>query len=120
IWETLDMIKLISYLFPYVSVGFNIFIFCYIGEIVTEQCKLVGEMAYMTDWYYLHHTIARDLILIIVRSNNVVKITAGKLFHLSIATFGDVKSVISNFHNILMNKSSDFFCIQRRTSQSYI
>ncbi|XP_018058961.1 PREDICTED: odorant receptor 22c-like [Atta colombica] len=90
IWETLDMIKLISYLFPYVSVGFNIFIFCYIGEIVTEQCKLVGEMAYMTDWYYLHHTIARDLILIIVRSNNVVKITAGKLFHLSIATFGDV------------------------------
>ncbi|XP_012063230.1 PREDICTED: uncharacterized protein LOC105626542 [Atta cephalotes] len=86
------MIKLISYLFPYVSMGFNIFIFCYIGEIVTEQCKLVGEVAYMTDWYYLHHTTARGLILIIVRSNNVVKITAGKLFHLSIATFGDAKN----------------------------
>jgi len=49
-------------------------------------------MAYMTDWYNLHHTTARGLILIIVRSNNVVKITAGKLFHLSIATFGDVSS----------------------------
>ncbi|XP_018311170.1 odorant receptor 22c-like [Mycetomoellerius zeteki] len=90
IWETLDMAKLISYLFPYLSMSFNIFIFCYIGGIVTEQCKLVGEMAYMTDWYNLHHTTARGLILIIARSNNVVKITAGKLFHLSIATFGDV------------------------------
>ncbi|XP_018344069.1 PREDICTED: odorant receptor 22c-like [Trachymyrmex septentrionalis] len=89
-WETLDMTKLISYLFPYLSMSFNIFIFCYIGGIVTEQCKLVGEMAYMTDWYNLHHTTARGLILIIARSNNVVKITAGKLFHLSIATFGDV------------------------------
>ena len=44
----------------------------------------------MTDWYNLHHKTARDLILIIARSSNVIKITAGKLFHLSIATFGDV------------------------------
>ncbi|XP_018343952.1 PREDICTED: odorant receptor 82a-like [Trachymyrmex septentrionalis] len=88
-WETLDKTRLTSYLFPYLSTSFNIFIFCYIGGIVTEQCKLVGEMAYMTNWYNLHHTTARGLILIIARSNNVVKITAGKLFHLSIATFGD-------------------------------
>ncbi|XP_018311180.1 odorant receptor 22c-like [Mycetomoellerius zeteki] len=90
IWEALDTAKITSYLFSYLSMSFNIFIYCYIGEIVTEQCKLVGEMAYMTDWYNLHHTTARGLILIIARSNNVVKITAGKIFHLSIATFGDV------------------------------
>jgi len=29
------------------------------------------------------------------------------------------KFVVSNFHNLLMNKSSEFFYIQRRTSQSY-
>ena len=46
----------------------------------------------MTDWYNLHHTTARSLILIIARSNDVIKITAGKLFHLSIATFGDVSN----------------------------
>ncbi|XP_018364254.1 PREDICTED: odorant receptor 22c-like [Trachymyrmex cornetzi] len=90
IWEALNMAKITSYFFHYLSMAFNIFIFCYIGEIVTEQCKLVGEIAYMTDWYNLHHTTARGLILIIARSNNVVKITAGKLFHLSIATFGNV------------------------------
>ncbi|XP_018364255.1 PREDICTED: odorant receptor 4-like [Trachymyrmex cornetzi] len=102
IWDTHDMTKLTSYLFPYLSMSFNIFIFCYIGGIVTEQCKLVGEMAYMTDWYNLHHTTARGLILIIARSNNVVKITAGKLFHLSIATFGDVIKTSVVYCNFLL------------------
>ncbi|XP_018406398.1 PREDICTED: odorant receptor 22c-like [Cyphomyrmex costatus] len=100
-WETLDTVKITGYLFVYLSMGFNIFIFCYIGGIVTEQCKLVGEMAYMTDWYNLHHTTARGLILIIARSNNVIKITAGKIFHLSIATFGDVIKSSMVYLNIL-------------------
>lgn len=54
-------------------------------------------MAYMTDWYNLHYKTARGLILIIARSNNVIKITAGKLFHLSISTFGDVSNVNISF-----------------------
>ncbi|XP_071641244.1 odorant receptor 4-like isoform X3 [Temnothorax longispinosus] len=91
-WETLDTAKIISYVIVYLSMSFNIFIFCYIGEIITEQCKYVGQMAYMTDWYNLHHKTALGLVLIIARSNNVIKMTAGKLFHLSIATFGDVSN----------------------------
>ncbi|XP_018046458.1 PREDICTED: odorant receptor 22c-like [Atta colombica] len=100
-WETLDTAKITSYFIVYLSMGFNIFIFCYIGGIVTEQCKLVGEMAYMTDWYNLHYTTARSLILIIARSNDVIKITAGKLFHLSIATFGDVIKTSMAYLNFL-------------------
>ncbi|XP_018406402.1 PREDICTED: odorant receptor 4-like [Cyphomyrmex costatus] len=100
-WETLDTAKLTSYFIVYLSMGFNIFIFCYIGEIITEQCKHVGEVAYMTDWYNLHHKTARDLILVIVRSSNVIKITAGKLFNLSIATFGDVIKTSMVYLNLL-------------------
>lgn len=44
----------------------------------------------MTEWYYLPHKTALGLILIISRSSMVIKLTAGKLIHLSIATFGDV------------------------------
>lgn len=57
------------------------------------QCKHVGEMAYMTNWYNLHRKTALGLVLIIARSSNVMKFTAGKLFHLSIATFGDVSNI---------------------------
>lgn len=48
----------------------------------------------MTNWYNLHHKTALGFVLIIARSNNVIKITAGKLFRLSIGTFGDVSSKI--------------------------
>jgi len=58
----------------------------------------------MTDWYNLHHKTARGLILIIARSNNVIKITAGKLFHLSIATFGDVSNAKNIPFLLLINK----------------
>ncbi|XP_032669714.1 odorant receptor 82a-like [Odontomachus brunneus] len=93
--------KIISYIISYLSMCFNIFIFCYIGEVLTEQCKHVGEMTYMTNWYKLPHKTALCLILIIARSSSLIKITAGKLFHLSIATFGDVMKTSIVYLNFL-------------------
>ncbi|XP_011880170.1 PREDICTED: uncharacterized protein LOC105568811 [Vollenhovia emeryi] len=100
-WSTFDVGKLTSYFIMYLSMNFNIFIFCYIGEIVTEQCKYVGEVAYMTKWYNIHHKTALGLVLVIAQSSNVIKITAGKLFHLSIATFGDVIKTSMAYLNLL-------------------
>ncbi|XP_032669675.1 odorant receptor 4-like [Odontomachus brunneus] len=100
-WGTFDAAQITSYIIVYVSMAFNIFIFCYIGEILIEKCKLVGQVAYMTNWYNLHHKTARGLILIIARSSNVIKITAGKIIQLSIATFGDVFKTSIAYLNIL-------------------
>ncbi|XP_032669674.1 odorant receptor 82a-like [Odontomachus brunneus] len=100
-WAAFDVAKIMSYVLVYLSMGFNIFIFCYISEVLTEQCKNVGEMAYMTNWYKLRHRTALGLILIIARSSNVIKITAGKLFNLSITTFGDVVKTSVVYLNIL-------------------
>jgi len=47
----------------------------------------------MINWYELPHETALGLVLIIARSNNVIRLTAGKLFQLSIATFGDVSTI---------------------------
>ncbi|XP_011058410.1 PREDICTED: odorant receptor 82a-like [Acromyrmex echinatior] len=101
-WNTIETKMTIAcMMIIYVSMTFNIFIFCYIGETVTEQCKQVGEIAYMTNWYCLPHKTARSLVLIISRSSNVIKLTAGKLFHLSIATFGDVMRTSMIYPNML-------------------
>lgn len=53
----------------------------------------VGEVVYMTDWYYLPDKTILDLTLIIARSSVVVQITAGKLIHMSIQTFTDVSDI---------------------------
>ncbi|CAL7936652.1 unnamed protein product [Xylocopa violacea] len=105
------------------SICLNIFIMCYISEVLkaqvpesdqvaliqkrhnytrsyyrnvnnmnSQQCKEVGDVIYMTNWYNLPNKLILDLILIIVRSNLAVDITAGKIIHLSIYTFGHVSN----------------------------
>ncbi|XP_018310083.1 odorant receptor 82a-like [Mycetomoellerius zeteki] len=100
-WNVIERKTSVAYMIIYISMTFNIFIFCYIGEIVTEQCKQVGETVYMTNWYRLPNKTARGLILIISRSSNVIKLTAGKLVHLSIATFGNVMKTSMIYLNML-------------------
>jgi len=53
----------------------------------------------MTDWYQLPHKTVLDLILIILRSRIVIKITAGKIFHMSIQTFGvvSIMKIVNDF-----------------------
>ncbi|XP_071562273.1 odorant receptor 82a-like [Temnothorax nylanderi] len=104
--DSFDAAKTTSYVIIYLSMAFNIFIFCYIGEILTEQCRSVGEKAYMINWYELPHKTALGLILVIARSSNVIKMTAGKLFQLSIATFGDVIKTSVVYLNMLRTMST--------------
>ncbi|XP_024879224.1 odorant receptor 82a-like [Temnothorax curvispinosus] len=100
-WNAFNLVKIFSYFFGYITMSFNIFVFCYIGEILTEECKKVGEIVYMTNWYKLPHKTALGLILIIMQSSHIIKITAGKLVTLSIATFGDIMKTSTAYMNIL-------------------
>ncbi|XP_050457544.1 odorant receptor 4-like [Cataglyphis hispanica] len=100
-WHEEDTNTLITYLIIFMSMMFNIFIFCYIGELVTEQCKKVGEAAYMINWYQLPRKTVLGLILVLIRSSIVIKITGGKIFHMSIATFGDVIKTSVAYLNML-------------------
>ncbi|XP_018046440.1 PREDICTED: uncharacterized protein LOC108685935 [Atta colombica] len=105
-WNKIDRKGIMAYIIVYISMSFNIFIFCYIGEILTQQCKKVGEIAYMTDWYHLPHKTAMSLILIISRSSVVIKITAGKMVQLSLVTFSDVSIFFSFLFKFFRSLSS--------------
>ncbi|CAL7936657.1 unnamed protein product [Xylocopa violacea] len=89
-WADQNTKNLTTCVMMFMAICFNIFIMCYIGEILTEQCKKVGDVVYMTNWYHLPEKIILHLILIIARSSVVVEITAGKLVHMTLYTFGDV------------------------------
>ena len=56
----------------------------------------VGEIVYMTNWYYLPVRKMLDMVLIIARSSVVIEMTAGKIIQMSIHTFGDVSRIIAN------------------------
>ncbi|XP_017759752.1 PREDICTED: odorant receptor 4-like [Eufriesea mexicana] len=100
-WHERNIQNLASYFIVLMSMIFNIFIICYIGDILTEKCKKIGEVVYMTNWYYLPYKDILDLIQIILRSSLVIEITAGKLIHMSIYTFGDVMKTAFAYLNLL-------------------
>ncbi|XP_017795936.1 PREDICTED: uncharacterized protein LOC108577308 [Habropoda laboriosa] len=104
-WAESDAKILITYFIALVAIVSNTFILCYISDRLTEQCLKVGEVVYMTDWYYLPQRRILDLILIIKRSNMVVEITAGKVLHMSLYTFGDVVKTGFAYLNMLCQMS---------------
>ncbi|XP_047365573.1 odorant receptor 4-like [Vespa velutina] len=79
----------ITYTTLILSFGYNIFIFCYVGEILAEECKKVAKEAYMIDWYRLKGRKGLSLLLIIAMSSSSNRLTAGKFVELSISSFGD-------------------------------
>ncbi|CAK9826112.1 Odorant receptor 4 [Anthophora retusa] len=104
-WADSDVRNLTTYFTIFMGVVFNTFMLCYIGELLTEKCMKVGEVVYMTDWYYLPQKRILDLILIIARSSVAVEITAGKLIHMSVTTFGDVMKSGFAYLNMLCQMS---------------
>ncbi|XP_047365578.1 uncharacterized protein LOC124955335 isoform X2 [Vespa velutina] len=72
------------------SVTFNIFIFCYIGELLIEQCQILGERTYAIDWYRLTGKKSQPLILLIAMSRATTKLTAGNFMELSLSSFSDI------------------------------
>ncbi|KAG5319286.1 OR4 protein, partial [Pseudoatta argentina] len=114
-WANFDAVKIFSYITAYIIYTFNIFIFYYIGEVLTEQCKNIGEIAYMTNWYKLHHKTALKLTLILMQSSYVIKITAGKIFRLSIATFGDIIKTSTAYLNFLRTMATTTIMVGNET-----
>ena len=74
----------------------NTFLICYIGEILSEKCKKISDMIYMTNWYQLSDKDILNLIMIMIRSGVEYKMTAGKIVNMSVITFGNVR-LFSNF-----------------------
>ncbi|XP_043517213.1 odorant receptor 4-like [Frieseomelitta varia] len=91
----------VTYFIIMVSMSFNIFTVCYIGDTITKQCRKIGDVVYATNWYYLSNKDMLNLILIISRANSVVKITAGKMTHMCLYTFSDVIKLTFAYFNLL-------------------
>ncbi|XP_076475395.1 odorant receptor 4-like [Bombus vancouverensis nearcticus] len=100
-WASTDLIVTFTYITLLTSFTFNIFIFCYIGELLSEQCSEIGTASYEIDWYNLPAKEAYDLILLISISQYPPKLTAGKIIELSLNTFSSVAKTSLVYLNLL-------------------
>ncbi|KAK9299127.1 hypothetical protein QLX08_007746 [Tetragonisca angustula] len=100
-WDSKHPLKGFAYVILLTSVTFNIFIFCYIGELLAEETVKVSEKSYMIDWYRMPWQEGLGIALMISMSRSTNKITAGKIIELSISSFGSVIKTSFAYLNIL-------------------
>ncbi|XP_072745817.1 odorant receptor 43a-like [Anoplolepis gracilipes] len=104
-WGVNGMTPIIIYTTVLLTFTFNIFILCFIGQLLTNQ----GTKMYITsctlDWYRIPHKTAHGLILLIAVSSVPVKITAGKFMDLSLYSFGAIVRTSVAYLNLLRTTS---------------
>ncbi|XP_043488579.1 uncharacterized protein LOC122515328 [Polistes fuscatus] len=89
-WDITEILGSLTCAIVLTSIAFNIFIFCYIGELLMEQVNELSERCYGIDWYRLPGKTARSLILLIAMSRTTTKLTAGNFMDLSLSSFSDI------------------------------
>ncbi|XP_019883389.1 uncharacterized protein LOC109610070 [Camponotus floridanus] len=92
-----SFIQIFMYLFALASIVFNIFIFCYIGDLLKERCQKVGTACYAIEWYRMSSKKAIDLIIPIMISRYPATLTAGKMMTMTLMTFSDVSNIVLLF-----------------------
>ncbi|XP_011148389.2 odorant receptor 13a-like [Harpegnathos saltator] len=106
-WKNEESILQIStYFLAFVSITFNIYIFCHIGEMLVEQCQMIGTRCYMIEWYRLPHNKARSLIFSIIMSNYPIELTAGKMLTMTMSSFSNILKTSMAYFNLLREVSS--------------
>ncbi|XP_011684382.1 PREDICTED: odorant receptor 22c-like [Wasmannia auropunctata] len=104
-WENNDAVSMLTYTILLLTFIFNIFILCFIGELLTDQSTKMYITFCTLDWYRIPHRTARGLVLIIAMSSIPVKITAGKFMDLSLNSFGAIMRTSVAYLNILRTTS---------------
>ncbi|XP_076235771.1 uncharacterized protein LOC143180124 [Calliopsis andreniformis] len=91
----------LSYIALTLSFFVVVFILSFIGECIKHESEMVGEAAYLIQWYNLPDDLAKNVKMIILRSNKPVTLSAGKLFDMSLQGFCDVCKTSAAYFNFL-------------------
>ncbi|XP_076224794.1 odorant receptor 4-like isoform X2 [Nomia melanderi] len=100
-WKASNAIAMTTYTIYMTSFTFNAMIFCYIGEILTEQCSQIGFAGYDVDWYNLPGKRGCDFILLNMISLYPPKLSGGKIIELSLNTFSVILKTSVVYLNLL-------------------
>ncbi|XP_072751887.1 uncharacterized protein [Anoplolepis gracilipes] len=89
-----------------ISVGGHMCLFCAVGEILVTQCKGIHQAAYEYEWYNLMPKQAKICILIMIRANRPLYITAGKMFPMTMSMFCNLIKTSAGYMSVLLAMQS--------------
>ncbi|XP_025993147.1 odorant receptor 43a isoform X1 [Solenopsis invicta] len=77
-------------------------LYCAVGEFLVTQSERIHWATYEYMWYTLNPKVARNLILIMLRSKKSLNITAGKIFPMTMAMFCNLLKTSAGYVSVLL------------------
>ncbi|KAK9298106.1 hypothetical protein QLX08_008431 [Tetragonisca angustula] len=93
--------ELINILLFYIAITLEAFVFSYAGEYLSNKSLSISTSAYGSSWYLLDPRDRRIIILLMIRSQRQLTITAGKFMDLSMQTFANIIRTSASYISIL-------------------
>ncbi|XP_072751888.1 odorant receptor 10-like [Anoplolepis gracilipes] len=104
--KEMSMTRLLFLLSAVLNTSGHMCLFCVVGEILVTQCENIYYAAYDYKWYTLEPEKARTLILIMIRANKPLHITAGKIFPMTLSMFCNLIKTSSGYISVLLARQS--------------
>ncbi|XP_025163810.1 odorant receptor 4-like isoform X2 [Harpegnathos saltator] len=86
----------------YIVMNLEAFIFCFAGEYLSAKSQTVGDAAYDSLWYESNPKNSRLMLLLIMRSQNQLTITIGKVMDLSLERFSGIVKASASYISVLL------------------
>ncbi|XP_018047596.1 PREDICTED: odorant receptor 13a-like [Atta colombica] len=96
-----SVFELVKTIFAYCVIMVEAFIICFAGEHLSLKGKLIANVTYETLWYDMPVNTEKILMFIIMRSQERLTITAGKMIDMSFETFANIMKASASYISVL-------------------
>ncbi|XP_071568983.1 odorant receptor 13a-like [Temnothorax nylanderi] len=93
-----SILKTLSF---YFVTNMEAFVFCFAGEYLSAKSKSIGDAAYDSLWYESNSRDSRIILFLIMRSQNQLTITIGKIMNLSLEQFSSIQKASASYMSVL-------------------
>ena len=79
----------------------QLFAYSYVGEYLKLQMEGVGDSLYFCSWYDIPTSITKDIIYVIMRSQDPVFLKAGRFFIVNMETYMSIVKTSMSYLSVL-------------------
>nr|QZA75627.1 odorant receptor 27 [Plutella xylostella] len=102
--EPTQIINLVFYL---LTILIELLVYCYFGDVLINKSQQVAEAVYASSWQQTSLKTQRSLMLLMLRAQRPLSITAGKQFNLSLETFVVILKSSYSYFAVLNNNGAE-------------
>ncbi|XP_033308194.1 odorant receptor Or2-like [Bombus bifarius] len=79
----------------------QLFAYSYVGEYLKRQMEGIGDSVYFCSWYDIPKNVARDIIYVIMRTQDPVFLKAGRFFIVNMETYMSIMKTSMSYLSVL-------------------